>query len=118
MEFVHSLSPKYLPKHEALMRSQLRPNVAWIFDGDAYLSKRRRVVAQGGIKRMLKPNARELVHRIGRGHAYVHYQGKLWQHWKHDIFYPVTRAEWVDAFCMSFTRVFQEGLRGDHPNRR
>lgn len=85
-EFVHSLSPYYVEKHRALSKSGY--DVRWIMDGEAFASGRRKEVARGGIRRLLKPSA-FLLHRDVGG-VLVHFEGGLWREWRHDIWFPVS----------------------------
>ncbi len=83
-EFVHTLSNKYAEKHKKL--TTLNYNVLWIYDGSMFASRHRRAVWNGGIKRLLKPKARDVYSETG---GLVHFNGKLWREWKYDVWYPL-----------------------------
>lgn len=84
-EFVHSLSDDYAPKHAALAASGLE--VLWLFDGDAFASARRERCRGGGIRRLLKPRAADLLGQVGPSLA--HLDEGLWRHWRHNVWYPL-----------------------------
>jgi len=88
-EFVHSLSPTYVEKHRTLKSTGA--NILWILDGDTFTWEEREEVAgkhgSRGYRHLLPPRARDL-HRETGGLLQVHFQGRLWEHWKHDIWYP------------------------------
>jgi hypothetical protein len=90
-EFVHSLSDDYAPKHAALAASGME--VLWLFDGDAFASERRSECRKGGIRRLLKPRAAELLEKVGPSLA--HLEDGLWRHWKENVWYPLEgKAAW------------------------
>lgn len=86
-EFVHSLSPHYQRKHEALVRGRF--NVLWVIDGKKFASARRKEVSGGGLKRLLKPIARDLCEAVNF-RVLVHFEDQFWAHWDHDVWYPKT----------------------------
>jgi hypothetical protein len=91
-EFVHSLSPSYVAKHLALSASGR--DVLWVFDGDQFVSARRKLVRgakEPGYRRLLKPAARRLHARIG---GVVHWHFRLWKEWGNtDVWYPTDGAQ-------------------------
>ena len=98
-EFVHSLSPSYAAKHQALARAY-PGKVSWLFDGHEFGSLRSKPVRGGGIRGLLKPRAKLMHDAIG---GYVHIQGGpfagVWKHWKHDIWYRIPESDnWLKAF--------------------
>jgi hypothetical protein len=84
-EFVHSLSDDYAPNHAALVASGRE--VLWLFDGDAFASARREGCRGGGLRRLLRPKAADLLGQIGPSLA--HLDGGLWRHWRHNVWYPL-----------------------------
>lgn len=86
-EFVHSLSPAYVEKHRMLKHTGV--SILWIFDGDAFVWDGRKEVpgklSKKGYRDLLSPRARDLHHEIG---GWVHFEKRLWEHWKADIWYP------------------------------
>lgn len=98
-EFIHSLSPSYVAKHRALL--QAKCNVTWLWDGHVFMSERGRSVRGGGIKRLLKPKAKDLHQEIG---GLVHIQhgprAGVWRHWRHDVWYRIDRSQtFLDAYA-------------------
>lgn len=77
-EFVHSLSPYYSSKHQALMRSGI--STSWLIDGGEFVSERRKVSRRGdGWVGLLKPTAHELACHVS---ARVHYENVIFKQWK------------------------------------
>ncbi len=81
-EFVHSLSDSYVDKHLTLKECDL--DILWIFDGDVFVADRRKSVARGGIKHLLKPKAKWLYAEVG---GLVHWDGLLWYEWRDDVWF-------------------------------
>lgn len=85
-EFVHSLSPRYIEKHQALIAAK-RFDVLWIYDGAEFASLRAKVTRDGrGLRKLLKPRANEIHEQTG---GLIHHEGRLWRRWKGDVWYPV-----------------------------
>lgn len=86
-EFVHSLSPTYIEKHQTLKLTGA--SILWIFDGDTFTWNGRKEVSgklsSKGYRHLLSPKARDLHREIG---GLVHFERRLWEHWKADIWYP------------------------------
>jgi len=84
-EFVHSLSPSYAGKHRALAGSGY--DILWLFDGQEFGSARWEICRGGGLRRLLKPRAADLLDEVGS--ALAHFHDRLWRHWRHNVWYPL-----------------------------
>lgn len=84
-EFIHSLSPSYIDKADAL--AEMGYDVLWIFDGGEFV--RWKVTCCGadykGRSDFLKPKATEYYSALG---GLVHHQNKLYREWRNGVFYP------------------------------
>jgi len=87
-EFVHSLSPHYVAKHQTLQQANegVHYDILWILDGNKFVSARRRPVSEGkGFRRFLIPRAYAFHKQV---RCFVHYDGQLWHEWDHNVWYP------------------------------
>jgi hypothetical protein len=86
-EFVHSLSPTYIEKHQTFKLTGA--SILWIFDGNVFTWNGRKEVSgklsSKGYRHLLSPRAQDLHREIG---GWVHFERRLWEHWKADIWYP------------------------------
>lgn len=81
---MHSLSDRYVDKQLALAAQHW--DAHWIYDGGALSSLRARPVKKGeGVKNRLRTMAFDI--HMGTG-GLVHYNGKLWEHWLDNIWFP------------------------------
>lgn len=78
VEIIHSLSARYVEKHETLLASG--EEVIWIFDGAVFLSRNYRWVRNQGIKHLLKPQAETLAQKLGAS-AFVYANNLFWSPW-------------------------------------
>jgi hypothetical protein len=84
-EFVNSLSPTYVNKHNTLKDSVYK--VSWILNGNEFVSSSMCLIGDGiGIRKMLKPRAFDLHSALGG--TFVLYDNKLWEEWRYDSWYP------------------------------
>jgi hypothetical protein len=103
-EFVHSLSASYQHKHCVLKHTMA--NITWVLDGDAFASEHRRPIQPGngstGWKGLLQPIAKDLLLSVG---GLVHFNNRLYEHWKDDIWYPTHRLSGALELCIQHKRV-------------
>lgn len=110
-EFIHSLSPSYLSKHQAL-KYMGGFNILWIFDGAEFCSERIEAFKEEGFKRFLKPRAYELSQEID---CLVHYgyflppdNPRLFYRWKWNIWFP-RMGEQANEIAWRFWHHMQNG---------
>ena len=103
-EFIHSLSPSYIQKHNAIS-DVCGLNIMWIWDGNEFGSAFAAIRSDKGICNMLKPKADALHNKIG---GLVHYNNNLYKHWKWNIWYPQT-GDRIETLLKAFnTRLVEE----------
>lgn len=94
-EFVHSLSPYYAEKHQRLRSAGYQ--VLWIFDGNVFMSARRKFTRTGGLKNLLKPIAYDIAKYLNAVvHEWEHGLPEMqcfWKRWQkadvNNIWFPV-----------------------------
>ena len=101
-EFVHSLSPYYRAKHQALLGTYT--NVWWLFDGTEFGSKRSARCRNGGYRRLLKPRAIMAAQELAPL-VWVHYGQQVFKHWRDNVWYPresKLAKSVTERFCIAY----------------
>lgn len=98
-EFVHSLSASYVPKSNALHAENLSRFVIWIFDGNAFVSDRRKPIRGNGYKKLLKPAAWDIAHDLAMNgqEVVLDWRGgyRLWTKKLVNVWYPLDAASYL-----------------------